>query len=511
MPEPAHAPQECGGAPPADDDERPSAAAVAYADLVRLGVQLYEAGDFEPASAAFEAMTVAQPERAVSWNYLALAWVSLGRLKDAAGALCRSLDLDPVQLETLQSLASVLLRLGRWDEAESACARALELDGKSVVAWHARALALTELDDLPGAAEAFARTIEFGGETADRSASLGAALMRCGRYQEAEGWLAAALAREPSLPAIVEAKQVCDIILRALVGDIAPMSALPAGAVDPTPSEVDRICRTALLLMDAAGDRPAAIRVAEWWAVQRPDSREALHLREATRSRHVERQPAELVAERFDELAEDFDEHLVGRLGYDGPGQLRSLIAPWASPDRALDILDLGCGTGLCAGVLRPYARRLVGIDLSPNMLRRAGELNLYDQLDVSDLVETLAEHQGRWDLIVAFDTFPYLGALNEVFAAAAAALRPGGLFAFSTEAAQVESYLLRGNGRYAHGPQYIAQLAAERFEIIAAESAMLRREAGRAVEGGYFLLRSSRATDALNSRRDRASTTRTD
>jgi predicted TPR repeat methyltransferase/Tfp pilus assembly protein PilF len=509
MPEPADAPQACGGAPPAEDDDRQRAAGIAYADLVRLGVQLYEAGDLEPASAAFQAMTVAQPERAVSWNYLALAWVDLGRLEDAAAALCRSLDLDPVQLETWQSLASVLLRLGRWEGAESACARALELDGKSVVAWHARALALTELNDLPGAAEAFARTIEFGGETADRSANLGAALMRCGRYQEAEGWLAAALAREPSLPAIVEAKQVCDLILRALVGDIAPMGASPAGAVDPTPSEVDRICRTALLLLDAAGDRPAAIRVAEGWAVQRPDSREALHLREATRSRHVERQPAELVAERFDELAEDFDEHL-GRLGYDGPGQLRSLISPWVSPDRSMDILDLGCGTGLCAGVLRPYARRLVGIDLSPNMLRRAGELNLYDQLEVSDLVEILAQHQGRWDLIVAFDTFPYLGALNEVFAAAAAALRPWGLFAFSTEAAEVESYLLRGNGRYAHGPQYIAQLAAERFEIIAARMATLRREAGRAVEGGYFLLRSSRATDAPNSRPDSA-TPRTD
>ena len=32
---------------------------------------------------------------------------------------------------------------------------------------------------------------------------------------------------------------------------------------------------------------------------------------------------------------------------------------------KSLDILDAGCGTGLCGALLSPYARRLVGVDLS--------------------------------------------------------------------------------------------------------------------------------------------------
>ena len=46
------------------------------------------------------------------------------------------------------------------------------------------------------------------------------------------------------------------------------------------------------------------------------------------------------------------------------------------SPAKALDILDAGCGTGLCGPLLAPYARRLVGVDLSDGMLKHAREKN---------------------------------------------------------------------------------------------------------------------------------------
>jgi predicted TPR repeat methyltransferase len=92
--------------------------------------------------------------------------------------------------------------------------------------------------------------------------------------------------------------------------------------------------------------------------------------------------------------------------------------------------------------------------------------------------------------MVVAFDTFPYLGALEPVFDAAARALKAGGWFAFSTEAGETGDYVLHGNGRYAHAPAYIARLAAGRFEVTAQTTARLRREAGRMLDGGYFLLR---------------------
>src|SRR5207245_2936781 len=154
-----------------------------------------------------------------------------------------------------------------------------------------------------------------------------------------------------------------------------------------------------------SGRGEAAARVAQAWAERRPDNVEALHLRDAVLARPVERQPAALVAQRFDEMAEEFDQHLLVRLGYAAPERLKALIAGRMAP-----------------------------------------------------------------------------------------ALKPGGWCAFSTEAGETGEYVLHGNGRYAHTADYIARLAAGRFEIVAETTAMLRREGGRALDGGYFLLRAAGA-----------------
>ena len=37
-------------------------------------------------------------------------------------------------------------------------------------------------------------------------------------------------------------------------------------------------------------------------------------------------------------------------------------------------MLDAGCGTGLCGPLIAPHARRLVGVDLSGQMLAHARE-----------------------------------------------------------------------------------------------------------------------------------------
>ena len=58
-----------------------------------------------------------------------------------------------------------------------------------------------------------------------------------------------------------------------------------------------------------------------------------------------------------------------------------SLAEALGAPESALDILDAGCGTGLCAPLLKPYARVLAGIDLSGGMLVRARARGIYDEL----------------------------------------------------------------------------------------------------------------------------------
>ena len=60
-------------------------------------------------------------------------------------------------------------------------------------------------------------------------------------------------------------------------------------------------------------------------------------------------------------------------------------------------------------------------------------------------------------------DTLVYFGALEAFAAAAAGALRPGGLLVFTVEeeveAAFAQSYRIRPHGRYTHGADYVRQL----------------------------------------------------
>lgn len=453
-------------------------------DLTRHGISRFQAGDYAQASRIFTALVGGAPGRVVSWNHHALALVALGRDADAERALRRSLEINPRQLETWESLACALSRLSRHEDAEAACRAAQTLGGESPAVWQVIAVARSARDDYAAAAEAFAQAIALGGPNAGLFANLGAALLKCGRFDEAADALFAAARLEPASEPIARAKGLCELILASQAGD--PASALAAtGGEGP-----DDLFKTAILLLDAHGQGDAAARLACYWADRRSGDVEAAHLRDALMSRRVERQPAELVARSFDTLAEAFDEHLVNRLGYDGPAKLAVLLATLGAPGGKLDILDLGCGTGLCAPVLKPYASRLIGVDLSARMLAKAEARGLYDRLDQADLLQALAAADGGFGMIVAFDTFPYIGALEPVFEAVAARLAPGGWFVFSTEHADGDSFVLRGNGRFAHAEAYVEALAANRFAIASRMKGTLRREAGRAVGGGYYLLR---------------------
>lgn len=451
--------------------------------LTREGLALFAVGELDKAEQAFRTVVEVAPDQALAWNNLALVLVALDEPREAASALRRSLALDASQLTAWISLANVLAALDLAVDADQACDAALALDADSPEAWQTRAFLRVRAEDFPAAAEAFSRAIALGGGSAALYLNLGATLMKCGGFDAAATALGRALDLDPASAAALEFKRVCDLALAAIAGDLA--AAVAACGTDP-----HRMLKTAVLLLGGAGQRAAAGRLAEAWAAISPGDAEAAHLRDAALARQVERQPAALVAQHFDGIADDFDDRLVRRLGYQGPEGLLALIAAELAPAGALDILDLGCGSGLCAPMLKPFARRLAGIDLSARMLAQARRLGLYDSLEAADLLAALGEGEARWDLLIAADTFPYLGDLEAVFAGAARSLRGGGWFAFTTEMAEGDSYVLQANGRFAQGPGYIARLAAGRFAIAGHATAPIRREAGQPVIGEFFLLR---------------------
>ena len=84
--------------------------------------------------------------------------------------------------------------------------------------------------------------------------------------------------------------------------------------------------------------------------------------------------------------------------------------------NKTLDILDLGCGTGGAGAWLKDYARSLVGVDLSDNMVELARKKMLYQELHVQPLNAYLQTCTKTFDLVVAADVFSYVGQLEETF-----------------------------------------------------------------------------------------------
>jgi predicted TPR repeat methyltransferase len=198
--------------------------------------------------------------------------------------------------------------------------------------------------------------------------------------------------------------------------------------------------------------------------------------------------PSDMVLALFENYAPFFDEHLVENVSYQGPRLLRTAVDR-CRPVGAFDILDLGCGTGLCGTALRDRARRLVGVDISSRMLDRARQRGVYDELIRGDVVDVMNESTESYDLILAADLFVYLGSLEAVIPACARILRPGGLLAVVVEAADGEGYQLRSSRRYAHSAGYLRRLAgAAGLSELLRERSFLRKEADGECLGEVFV-----------------------
>jgi len=94
-------------------------------------------------------------------------------------------------------------------------------------------------------------------------------------------------------------------------------------------------------------------------------------------------------------------------------------------------------------------------------MLDKAREKSVYDELKLGDVAHVLGGYAGAFDLALCTDVMIYLGSLTPIFAAAARALKPGALFAFTTEIHPGAGYVLDNTGRYLHSRGYVEEVAA--------------------------------------------------
>jgi predicted TPR repeat methyltransferase len=194
--------------------------------------------------------------------------------------------------------------------------------------------------------------------------------------------------------------------------------------------------------------------------------------------------PAQHVRRIFDQCAGTFEKTLVNDLQYKTPELLFNLAHPHLEKD--LTILDLGCGTGLGSQFCRPYAKILIGVDVSPKMLQKASEKNIYDDLIVFDVLQDWSFPQ-PFDLIYSSDVFVYFGNLDSIIRSASSNLVRGGMIAFSVEKLEDDSmgYQLFPSGRYAHSRPYINNcLKHHGLKPVEETDSVIRKQSGNEVKG---------------------------
>lgn len=240
----------------------------------------------------------------------------------------------------------------------------------------------------------------------------------------------------------------------------------------------------------------------ERWLKEYPDNPIVLHTCAALRGdRDAPTPPLDFTREFFDLFADDFDE-VLSQLEYNGPKRVKEILKQADVPEgESWNVLDAGCGTGLIAPVLRPYAEtegRLTGVDASSRMLDQARSKVLYDALEQADILEYLPRHPKEYMLMCCMDVSPYIGDLQPLFNAFSKALADDGRLVFSVLKAppeeNVAEYALMPSGQYFHSLPYVEKcLGFADLEVEETQQDVLRYEMGEALTGALYLVRKKR------------------
>lgn len=420
-------------------------------DLLQQAMQAHRSNDVDQARALYEQLLAADPGNADGLHLYGVLQGQLQRNQHAMQLIGKAIEINPLEPMFHNNLGNVCVGAEQLDAAERHYRRAIELQPGRYDAINNLAVLLGRRGDFKAAEETFLQLLKEVPGFTDARQNLVHLLLKTGRVHEAVEQCINGLVTEPR-----------NRSLRKLLG-------------------------RAYVALDM---RDEAVALYRSWLAAEPESVEAMHHLAALTGEQVPDQAsAGYVRATFDHFADSFDAKLAA-LDYRAPELVtKAVVAALGPPAATLRVADAGCGTGLCGPLLKAYASRLVGVDLSPPMLDKAAARGVYDELVAADLVEFLAARRAAFDVLVSADTLCYFGRLEAFAAAAQASLSPGGVLVFTVESHEISQsaagWRLQLHGRYSHLQAYVQQVLVEAgFAAPQLTRVVLRQEAAEPVHG---------------------------
>ena len=274
-------------------------------------------------------------------------------------------------------------------------------------------------------------------------------------------------------------------------GKVQPAYLCVKKAVELTPDDVDALYELGEMALCTGKREEARITYQKYFDFC-PEDGEIEHLLKALRDEAPPPRASDRAIQHiYKNFAASYETRMLADLKYVGPERMQDALTAVIGEQGGLDVLDLGCGSGLAGVMVKPRAARLTGVDLSPEMIALSRARNIYDKLEVAEITQWLDQGGEPFDLIMSCDCLIYFGDLSVIAAAAKRRLKQGGIFAMSMERGSKHPYFLTDTGRYTHHPDHVREVAAKAgLELAYIHESFLRMEYGEEVMGLYAVLR---------------------
>jgi predicted TPR repeat methyltransferase len=414
--------------------------------------------------------------------------ISSGKLSEAAQRLNAALKSSPRDARVYLLGMRLAEAAGNPKGAQESARKAVDVAPDWPVAVTELAFLLARQNQFKDAVAFAEKAVRMDGNNPEVLARVVDIAHRAQNFELAIEWLERAAAISP------DSTHIKLLLARdwRLTGEHGRALAAYHGLLEKSPANSHALMGRAQTAL-ANGDLALALKDCEALLALHPDDEEVLFYLELARGNTPKRQPARMVRSMYDGLAELFDQHLVVALKYKLPRDVAGIINE-RYPERKLNVLDLGCGTGLLGACLGRIDGALVGVDLSTKMIEQALRHGVYDKFHNVDLLDALAATpESLYDAIAALDVFVYVGDLSKAVPDAFRILRGGGHLIFSCETAleNEPDLILRPTQRFAHKASHMEAICrAAGFEQVTLETMTLRYEKGEPVEGFLVIAR---------------------
>ena len=446
-----------------------------------FGIALEETGNTESAAKALETSLTIMPTSIAALTGLGRTYNTLKKHQEATVVLKQLLTLKQDHKPALLQLVVSYLALEQFDEAEAICNDLISASMFDVEALLHLGLIRKIQNQYDEAIALFDQALMFQPDAVPVLVNKGLTLQASGRVDEAITVFKEVAQNNP------DAARLWHILAVAYLGKANLLEAINClqRAFELDPSNIE----TGLILANGlrhAGRTSDCETICKKILEVDPKNAEALFFQDAyskqKNNNSLDRIPAEVTRQMYKgkDVGSKFDRCLSAELDYKGPGTLNNAVRKeLSSTKNKIDILELGCGSGLCGSLFSDIADRLIATDISPDMLEAAKEKNTYTELYDADLIDALDNYQSEIDLIIAMDVLCFFGDLTDIFKRCNKALRSDGLFGFSVVKPKTDAvWELQVYGHFVHSLNHLESVAKETgFTQVFSEELSLRRE----------------------------------